>query len=117
MTPLVTKKGKEATILIAVLCLICLTFAVGYGVCRAAKYFSSPSPQSGAVSNTAVPDTLIPRFYTTLEQQRIMRDEGLYTGPIDGLDGPLTQAARVKHDRLYNDQQAAKDLLKRLEEL
>ena len=103
---LVTKKAAEATKIILVLCLICLTFAAGYGVCRCVQYFSSPSPQSGAVSNTAVPDTLIPRFYTKLEEQRIMRDEGVYLGPIDGLDGPLTQAARVKHNRLYNDQQA-----------
>ena len=102
---LVTPKAAEASALIIVFILAGIIAAVVVFCTQ----FSSPSPQSGAVSNTAVPDTLVPRFYTTLEEQRIMRDERLYTGPIDGLDGPLTQAARVKHDRLYCDQMAQEE--------
>ena len=49
-----------------------------------------------------------PRFYTTLERQRIMRDLGFYHGKIDGLRGPLTIAAEKQYAEWYNSQMAAK---------
>ena len=120
MTPLVTSKAAEAAKLIVFCFLLFVIICAVGGLLRVLSGWgggslpphtsqSSHPSQSGAVSNTAVPDTLIPRFYTKLEEQRIMRGEGVYLGPIDGIDGPLTQAARVKHNRLYCDQQAIKE--------
>ncbi len=59
--------------------------------------FSSPP------SEAATSDKLVARFYSCIEKQRIMRDEGFYHGKIDGDRGPLTISAEKKHATLYMD--------------
>lgn len=67
-----------------------------------------PPPQGGfvAISPVAQAHHILdgpPRFYSTIEKQRIMRDEGFYKGPIDGLRGTLTIDAEIEHAKLYNN--------------
>ncbi len=71
------------------------------------KVFSPPN--GSGVTRPSFSTDAPARFYYTVERQRIMRDEGVYTGKIDGFDGPLTRAAVVKHNQLYNDWCAKED--------
>lgn len=67
----------------------------------------SAEPRQAAISPPDAPA----RFYSCIEKQRIMRDEGIYHGEIDGDRGPLTIAAEAEHARLYGDW-AAKETAK-----
>ncbi len=95
-----TKKEKQSAQLTSAcfLTFAVLVFAV-WGVNRY-KNFSSPSSDEPV---SCVHSDAPARFYSTIEKQRIMRDEGSYKGPIDGLRGTLTIDAEIEHAKLYND--------------
>ncbi len=84
---------------IIVICIAAWTFNITVNVCR--EVFSPPggpadAPQAKQAHHPA-------RFYSTIERQRILRDEGIYHGDIDGKRGDLTIAAEQEHAKLYNE--------------
>lgn len=100
----ISPKARQAAKLIGFIC-VCAGFVlicafilrrvfsppVGSGQYRQDSHLSAITPDAPA------------RFYSTIERQRIMRDERIYKGPIDGKRGPLTIAAEKEHAKLYNN--------------
>ncbi len=89
------------SILVLVLAVVCIAFVL--------ELLHRSPPNGSGVTRPSFSTDAPARFYYTVERQRIMRGEGIYTGKIDGFDGPLTRAAVVKHNQLYNDWCAKED--------
>lgn len=99
----ITRKAAKATKLIMFM-LICAGFVLLW-VIIIRRVFSPPAGAGLSRQEShlfAMTPDAPPRFYLTIERQRIMRDEGIYKGDIDGIRGPLTIAAEKEHAKLYN---------------
>ena len=98
-----TDKEKQAFNLTFSLFLTFTVLALAIWGVQRYKHFHHPSSTIAASDESAAIDTCPARFYSTIERQRIMRDEGIYKGPIDGKRGDLTITAEIEHAKLYND--------------